>query len=197
MTSRLFPIALAVVAFTAACNSDSAMGPARQDQIIGTWISTGSDVAVGLTNSVHAAAVKATFNADMTYRIEIIDSTHTTMTYAGTWAATGMQHGLRSITLTQQLPVAGTEQGVFEVSGARLTYDVVPMASASRGASAATVAGGFGSSTQGGTSSSIWIQRFWNAETDLIAPPCNPDSSTVLGKRPCDREDWTQSGKSR
>jgi hypothetical protein len=41
----------------------------------------------------------------------------------------------------------------------------------------------------------VWIQRFWNAETDLIAPPCNPDSSTVLGKRPCDREDWTLGGK--
>ena len=194
MTSRLFPIAFAVVALTAACNSDSAMGPARQDEIIGTWISTGSDVAVGMTNTMRAAAVKATFKANKTYTIEVVDSTLNTVTYSGTWTAASGS-GIRSITLSQQTPTVGIEQGMFLVDGARLTYEVVPMSAG--GAAAGGAANGFGSSTSGSDAGSMWVQRFWNAETDLVAPPCNPDSSTVIGKRPCEREDWLNSGKSR
>ena len=195
MTSRLFPIAFAVVALTAACNSDSAMGPARHNDIIGTWISTGSDVAVGLTTSMKAAAVKATFSANNTYRIEVVDSTLTTITYSGTWSASSGE-GIRTITLNQQTPTVGTEQGAFLVDGARLTYEVVPM-SAARGSAAGGPAASFGSSNDGTTSSSIWIQRFWDESVNLTSQACNPDSSTVLSRRPCDRVDWLNDGKSR
>jgi hypothetical protein len=194
MTSRRFPLAFAVVALTAACNSDSAMGPARQDEIIGTWISTGSDVAVGLTSTMRAAAVRATFKQDFTYTIELVDSTHATLTYAGTWSVSGAEETIRTIALAQTSPTTGSGQGVFQVSGARMTFEVGPMTQQGFGSS--NVAGGFGSSASpDGVASSVWIQRFWNAETDLVSPACNPDSSSVLGKRPCDREDWLSAGK--
>jgi hypothetical protein len=198
MTVRLFPLACAVVALTAACTPDSASGPvAHQDELIGAWVSTGSDVSIGLSATRRAAMVTAMFNADHTYRIELTDSARLVTTYTGTWAASGTLQSLRSITLTQMTPSAGVEQGVFQVSGARLTYEVTPV-QAAQGTSAATVAGGFGSSMQNGTAGSSWIQRFWSVESNLATPPCNPgDSLSVLSKRPCEQADWTSSGSKR
>lgn len=196
MTSRLFPLAFAVAAFAAACSSDSAMAPNHSDEIVGTWISTGSDVAVGLTSTMRSAMVKATFNADSTYRIELTDSTYGITTFTGTWSASGSPRSARTITLRQVSPANGNGEGMFQVNGARLTFEVGPITA--QGFGSDPVANGFGSSTaQDGSSSSLWVQRFWNAEANLIAPPCNPDTATVLGKRPCEREDWSQSGKSR
>jgi hypothetical protein len=198
MTSRAFPIALAAIALSAACASDNGLAPSRHDEIVGTWISTGSDVALGLSAAMRTAAVKATFSADSSYRIELIDSTHATVIFAGTWSVSGTPQSIRSITLTQIAPAAAVEQGVFQVNGARLTFEVVPIQSSNAPLTAATIAGGFGSTTsQDGAVSSQWIQRFWNADADLIAPPCNPDTSTVLGKRPCDREEWVSTGSKR
>jgi hypothetical protein len=193
MTRRLFPLAFAVVALTAACNSDSSLSPSSRDRMIGTWISTGSDVAVGLSSSMRAAMVKATFRADDTYSIEITDSTHAVKTYAGTWSATGA-NGVRAITLVQTSPSASIDQGVFQIDGARLTYEVVKTQPAVDGMTAPTVAAGFGSTAQQGvTRGSTWIQRFWNAELDMGSAPCNAsDSLSVIdGKRPCDGNRWS------
>lgn len=193
MTRRIIPIAFAAVALTAACNSDSALSPSRQNDMVGTWISAGSDVSIGLSTTMRAAMVKATFRADSTYSIELTDSTHSVIRYSGTWSASGSQQSVRSITLTQISPSASVEQGVFQVAGARLTYEVVRTQPAVDGFTAATVAAGFGSTARDGeTHGSTWIQRFWNADADMITPPCNPnDSLSVIAKRPCEGHQWT------
>jgi hypothetical protein len=192
---RLFPLAFAVAAFTAACSSDSAMAPNRGDKIVGTWISMGSDVAVGLTSTMRAAMVKATFTSDSTYRIELTDSSYNVSTFTGTWSASSSSQHLRTITLTQTSPAASSGQGVFQIDGARMTFEVGPMTAQGIGNS---VASGFGATTsQDGSTSSVWVQRFWNEDAAVTAPPCNQDTSTVLGKRPCERHDWTQTGKTR
>jgi hypothetical protein len=193
MTRRFFPLAFAVTALTAACNSDGSVGPARQDPMIGTWISSGSDVAIGLSTSMRVAMVTATFSANHTYRIDITDSTHAVTTYAGTWTAAG-SNGVRAITLAQTSPAASIEEGVFQIDGARLTYEVVTTQPAVNGMTAPTVAAGFGSTAQEGvTRGSTWIQRFWNAELDMGSAPCNAsDSLSVIdGKRPCAGNRWS------
>src|SRR4029079_18228415 len=137
-------------------------------------------------SNMRTAAVKATFNADSTYRIELTDSSRVVSTFTGTWSAVGAPQSLRSIILTQVTPTPTAERGLFQVNGARLTFEVTPIQPAGDPLTAPIIAGGFRSTaSQDGASSSLWIQRFWNATTDVIAPPCNPDSSTVLGKRPC------------
>src|SRR5690349_20836226 len=71
MTRRLFPLAFAAAALTAACNSDGSLAPSSRDPMVGTWISSGSDVALGLSTSLRAAMDKATFRDNATYSIEI------------------------------------------------------------------------------------------------------------------------------
>jgi hypothetical protein len=197
MNVRLAPLALAAVALTAACNSDRSLAPsfAQPDEIVGTWISTGLDVAPGLRAEMRATVVRATFSENQTYTIQITDSTNTVKMFAGTWTATGTQARMRAITLTQTMPEYQVEQGVFKLDGVRLTYEVVPMQPSVDGLSPATIGGGFGSTAAAdGAPSSTWIQRFWNEDANMIAPPCNPDEPTVTSKRPCEPTQWLGMG---
>lgn len=188
------PRAIAVVAVVAvtACSLDNG-APSHQDELVGTWISAGSDVAIGLTSTARAAGVRATFEADSTYVIEIADSTDGMTRQSGMWSASAGRDVARAITLYQTLPSPRVEQGVFLVSGARLTYEVVPVQPADAGLSPPTIASGFGSTTQHGNArGSTWIQRFWSAGVAVLTPPCNPnDSLSALSKRPCDGHQWT------
>lgn len=192
MTPRV-ATALAVVAFSLACNLDNGVTPSNEDELVGTWISAGSDVSIGLTVMARAAQVKATFKADSTYTIEITDSTSHMTLHAGTWSVSAGREHARSITLVQTSPSPAVEQGVFLVSGARLTYEVVTTEPAADGLAPATVSAGFGSTTQhGDTRGSTWIQRFWSAEMHMLTPACNSnDSLSVLAKRPCEGHQWT------
>lgn len=169
-------IPAAVVAFALACNTDSSVAPSSQDELVGTWISAGSDVSIGLTTTARTAMVKATFNADSTYIIEITDSASHVVRHAGSWSSSAGRQMTRSITLVEASPSPGVEEGVFVVNGARLTYEVTPVS----------------------PGESRWIQRFWSAEIDMLTPPCDPnDSLSVVSRRPCDGHKWTADAQKR
>ncbi|MEJ2678082.1 MAG: hypothetical protein P8174_03280 [Gemmatimonadota bacterium] len=144
----------------AACGSKDSTGPANQvDELVGTWFSGGSNVAPGLA-AVGVDSILATFNEDQTYTvINYAGGSQATLT--GTWQAGTQAEGqIRSITVDQIQPSALTAEGIFQVTGTAMTYEVIQVEPALQGVTAPTVSGGFGSTTIGGVANSNYIQHY-------------------------------------
>lgn len=144
----------------AACGSSDSTGPGNQtDELVGTWISKGADVAPGLA-AVGVDSILATFNEDQTYTV-INWAAGSQATLTGTWEAGTQGEGqIRSITANQIQPSALTAQGIFQITGSNMTYEVIQVEPALQGVTAPTVGGGFGSTTIAGQPNSNYIQYY-------------------------------------
>jgi hypothetical protein len=164
MNIRTLSLALALVAtasFVACDSDDGGTGPAENDELVGTWLSTGTDVAPGLMATLKTKSITAVFSANNTYNVVATDSSNAAVTFTGTWAATGTEGAVRAITLNQATPTSLTSQGIFQIVGTRLTYEVIQTQPAIAGFAAPTVAGGFGSTSYNGVPlGATWTQKF-------------------------------------
>lgn len=114
----------------------------------GAWVSAGADVAGVLAGPPgNVVRVDASFTAGGDYTAEAEDSSGGVITFSGTYDVDTdtTPHG---ITITQASPYQALVEGLWEVDGDTLTYDVT-QTMPDLGAVPATVAGGFGSSTVG------------------------------------------------
>jgi hypothetical protein len=187
--------ALIALAGTGCATSGDATSTEAYSAIVGSWTSAGIDVAPGMAATHRAARIDATFTPDQTYTITVTDSAGATSTSSGTWVATGTPGTLNTFQLNQISPTSQLWEGVAQVNGAHLTYEVAQIAPAVAGVTAPTVAGGFGSTMQDGAPrGSAWIQRFVVSGIG-DAPPCTADGSPAAGKRPCDPSSWARDGK--
>jgi hypothetical protein len=145
-----------------ACNSDDDGTPPVTHELVATWISDGTDIAPGLAATLKTALIVATFNSNNTYTVVATDSSNASVTFTGTWTATGNAGEIREITLNQSTPSALTSQGIFQVTGGnRLTYEVIQVQPPIAGFTAPTVAEGFGSTKyQNVALGATWIQKF-------------------------------------
>ncbi len=160
-------LALLVVAGlgVAACGSEDSTGNENQvDELVGTWVSKGADVAPGLAASpFFTDSIIATFNENGTYTVvQYYGGTAQPITLTGTYVAGTQPEGqVRSITANQATPTAVTSEGIFQVSGNTMKYEVIQVEPALAGVNPPTVSGGFGSTTVGGNPTGpYWTQNY-------------------------------------
>lgn len=137
-------------------------GDEAVEAIVGDWVSQGSEnVAPGLQALVKTARINATFEANGTYDVVSIDSAGAEVTFRGTYeVGPETASGIRTITLNQSTPASVTSQGIYQIAGTTLTYEVI-QTEPEIGATAPTVTGGFGSTTVQGVATGIfWVQKF-------------------------------------
>lgn len=157
--------ALALLTFgVAACGDDEdPTGPGEeQDEIVGTWVSTGADLAPGLAAApFNADSIIATFNENGTYAV-VQWSAGAAINFAGTYTLGTQAEGqIRAITANQTAPTSVTSQGIFQVTGATMRYEIIQVEPAIQGVTAPTVAGGFGSTAVNGTpTGAYWVQNY-------------------------------------
>jgi hypothetical protein len=132
------------------------------DPIVGTWVSEGTNVAPGLVATFKTKKITATFNKDQTYDVVAVDSSDVSVTYQGTYTGSANSGtDIRSIALDQNVPSAVTSEGIYQVAGTTLTYEVIQVQPALLGFTPPVASEGFGSTKYNGTPLGvIWIQTF-------------------------------------
>lgn len=164
MSRKILHATLVLVALGAvACNSENSTGPnASEDEIVGTWVSAGSNVAPGLVAAPFLTdSIIATFNDNGSYLVTQW-SGGASVQLTGTYTVGSEPEGqIRSIIAVQVSPSAVTSQGIFQVTGSAMEYEIIQVAPALQGVNAPTVGGGFGSTTVNGVSTgTYWIQNY-------------------------------------
>lgn len=132
------------------------------DPIVGDWVSEGEgNVALGLRIIANTARITAAFEENNSYNVVSIDSTGAEVNFTGTYeAGEETPSGIRTIRLEQAQPVSVVSEGIFEIDGNTMTYEVI-QTDPDIGATAPTVEGGFGSTVVNGETTGIfWIQIF-------------------------------------
>lgn len=158
MKNIFFVLLLAAAVFAGCKKSDDnpvAAAP-PSDVIVGTWVSSGTNVAPLLVALSKYTKLTATFNADGTYKIVTIDSAGTQGTATGTYVtaaggAASPKDSIRTIVATQMTPTALTAEGIYQVTPgtpATMKYEVV-QTQPSISAIKPTPALGFGSTNAG------------------------------------------------
>ncbi len=154
MRTRWVVIALAALAAAACGKSSTDNTPTPTDEIVGTWLSTGANIPLGLRIApIKAKNIVATFNANNTYTVVSTDSSNANTTMTGTWSAGAISTagGIRGITVNQGTPSQLTSQGIFQVTSTTMKYEVIQTSPAIQGVTPPTVSAGFGSSAYNGT----------------------------------------------
>lgn len=168
MKKLLLLLVIAGSVFFTSCKDDETTTEpvVQKDPIIGTWISTGTNVAP-LLNTIFAAVggidtVYATFNESKTYLVKQVNKNKTSLTYEGTYSVTKSATGdIHKISIVQTKPSAATNEGIYQiVSSANpntMKYEVVLMSGTQN--VAPTPEKGFGS-TNGGAFGVLNVQNY-------------------------------------
>ena len=154
-------LALFVTGF--ACSSSSSGNDDDQiEALVGDWVSEGQgNVALGLQIIAKTARIDATFEENNTYEVVSTDSSGSEVTFTGTFElGEETDSGIRSITLQQNEPTSVVSEGIFQIEGNSMTYEVI-QTEPNIGAEAPTVDGGFGSTLVGGEAQgTLWVQKY-------------------------------------
>jgi hypothetical protein len=132
------------------------------DPVVGTWLSSGANVAVGLRTALKVKSVTAVFGADSTVSTQSTDSSNVVTSYTG-----GVYHlgaaadtTIRAISISYASP-AITQTGIVQVVGSTLKLEVVQTTPQLTGVTPATVAGGFGSTKYNGIALGVtYVQTY-------------------------------------
>jgi hypothetical protein len=159
MKNAFLVLVLAAVVF-AGCKKDDSnpvTTDTPKDVIVGTWVSTGANIAPLLYAApFKVRTISATFNNDGSYTIVQTDSAGTKSTLTGTYVtaaggAASPKDSIRTIVATQMTPTAVTAEGIYQVTPGTSTtmkYEVVQTQPAI-GVAKPTAALGFGSTAAG------------------------------------------------
>lgn len=156
-------LVLALVVTGFACSSSSSgTDEIEVEAIVGDWVSEGEgNVALGLQIIAKTARIDATFEEDNSYNVVSTDSTGSEVTFTGTYElGEETASGIRSITLQQNQPTSVVSEGIYQIDGNSMTYEVI-QTEPNIGAEAPTVAGGFGSTVVNGEPQGMfWVQNY-------------------------------------
>jgi len=131
--------------------------------IQGEWQSSGDNVALILVNLFGTDSIYADFRTDFTYLVEQYDTSGAKLTLEGTYTQKESSVAdIWEITVEQSSPTALTSEGIFEVNGNTMRYEIA-QTSPDIGAVPPTAAGGFGS-TNGGAFGDTNIQTYIRIE---------------------------------
>lgn len=163
LAAALAGMAFAAVGCGTAVETMPMMTP--QQQLTGTWLSQGADVAPLLAGPpFNNTSIKATFNSDGTYTVVSVDTSNKTINYAGTYVLmpTSVQ-GLVSITANQSMPSNAVAQGIYQIDTsvmpAHMQYEVV-QTQPTNGLTPPSPEKGFGSTIYNGKQISTLIQKY-------------------------------------
>ncbi len=125
----------------------------------GVWLSAGVNVAPFLAGApFNIDSIKADFATNQTYTVTSYSGgTQTVLTGTYVQAASGVG-SIWNITVNQTAPTTLTSEGIFEVIGDNMTYEIAQTEPAT-GFAAPTAAGGFGS-TGGGVLGMALVQKY-------------------------------------
>ncbi len=123
------------VFFTSCKDDETTTEPVVQkDPLIGTWISTGANVAP-LLNTIFAAVggvdtVYSTFSENNSYVVKQVNKNKSFATYEGTYTVTKSTTGdIHKISIVQTKPSAATNEGIYQISSTTtpntMKYEVV------------------------------------------------------------------------
>lgn len=151
-----------------ACKKDKPMGPGNPnyDGIEGEWQSSGQNISAFLTSFSGIDSVYAKFDANFSYRIEHFDSAGVKTLYSGTFQQ--MENDSTDhfqVLFTQSVPSAILREGIAAVYLAQpdSLYLEIVQTTPYIGVLPPTVAGGFGSSSEGALGRTN-IQKFRRIE---------------------------------
>jgi hypothetical protein len=159
-TKKFFVMALALTLGFTSCedeeNTDDTPGVTLVG-IQGTWQSSGTDVAPLLVNLFQTDSIYAEFNTNNTYLVEQY-SNGAALTLEGTYTQQEDANGIWNITVNQTTPATLVSEGIFQVNGNSMQYEIV-QTSPDIGATPPTAAEGFGS-TNGGALGVLNVQVY-------------------------------------
>lgn len=148
-----------------AVGGDMAMSSTGNVSVVGTWVSTGANLAKGFTTPPFSyKSISGQFNADLTYVVTGTDSNGKTSMLSGTWQSSPSSvAGIYDFTQNQTSPSAATAKGIYKID-ATVTPPLLTLEGVqtmpSLGASPPTAQQGFGSTTVNGQKTSDWIQKY-------------------------------------
>jgi hypothetical protein len=172
---KLLFLSFFVLAFmlTSCKKDDSSTNSTASDPLVGTWLCTGANVPYGLRVApFKVVKIVATFNDNKSYTVVQTDSSNVQTTFTGTYANANSSYtdtasasftkGATIVTITanQASPSTVTSTGIYAISGANMTYEIIQTTPALTGVSAPTAMGGFGSTSIGGVKYPIYIQKY-------------------------------------
>ncbi|KAB2922731.1 MAG: hypothetical protein F9K22_10945 [Bacteroidetes bacterium] len=173
---HLFMLLLAAAALTVVgCKEDddtTPVTPTPTDPIVGTWVSEGANVPLGLRVApFKVVKITATFNANKSYTVVQIDSANVTTTYTGTYtnmestskdtvsSSTTKDATIYNIVANQATPTVVTSTGIYAIKSTNMSYEII-QTSPALGVNPPTPAAGFGSTSVGTTKYPIYIQKY-------------------------------------
>jgi hypothetical protein len=169
-TTFLLSLTLAAAAagmLLAGCGAavDTSGGTTQQAAIVGSWLSSGADVAPLLAGApFNNTKITATFKNDGTYSVVSIDTSNKELDYAGTYQI--MESGISNITqirCSQVMPSTAQAEGMYQIDTSqtpvRMQYEVV-QTQPTNGLTPPTPDKGFGSTVYNGSQISTLIQKY-------------------------------------
>lgn len=100
-------------------------GDTGPDSIVGDWLSDGDNISVLFAGDpFNYVSILCHFGGDGTYTVQATDVDGQQGTLSGTYAADNTTEP-GTIVLTQANPYTATAEGIWDVSGTTLTYEVV------------------------------------------------------------------------
>ena len=162
LTAALFPVALMFAACegtTDDTEADTEEAIPNDSALVGDWISEGANISpLFQTATFDYVEITAAFEADGTYQVDAVNGGGTTTTFTGTFT-TDDSTDPATITLIQTVPSDATSEGIWQVDGTDLTYEVV-QTSPDFGFVPPTPATGFGSTSGPNIEPDVNIQLY-------------------------------------
>ncbi len=158
-------LAFVLAPLAAACGTatDGGNVNAQSSPLVGSWLSSGADVAPLLAGApFNYVRITAQFNDDQTYVVTGTDKDNKVTTFTGTYSDTlSDQTNLYSITVNQTEPSVTTAVGIYSIdsSTGKLRYEVV-QTQPTNGLQPPTADAGFGSTVYNGMKIDTLIQTF-------------------------------------
>lgn len=142
--------------------STGTVGGGGQSQIVGSWLSDGSNVAPLLNGApFNYVKITADFKADGSYVVTGLDKSNKLTTFVGTYQDGASEvEGIQQITVHQDSPATTLAVGIYTVyTDNTMDYEVV-QTQPTNGITPPTATGGFGSTVYNGKKISTLIQKF-------------------------------------
>lgn len=155
-----------ILLFALACAPDDVGSDdtaAGTGSLVGDWVSEGDDISpLFAVDPFNFVTINASFLADASYTVEVVDVDGQTGTLTGTFV-TDTSTSPATIVLTQATPYAATASGIWEIAQGELTYEVA-QTSGGTGLVPATPETGFGSTSGAGLEAGVNVQIYVAAE---------------------------------
>jgi len=144
-------LSFSVIACDKEDDDDDQPEPATKTGIQGEWQSSGGDVAPLLVALFGTDSIYANFATDMTYMVEQYDTSGAKLTLSGTYTQDESDvEDIWTIEVNQSAPATLTSEGIFEVDGNTMRYEIV-QTNPDIQAVPPTPEAGFGSTNNGAT----------------------------------------------